>query len=130
MILIGPAWRHPNLLALLAFAALTPTLLFVAGSILAYQLGVDSLLPPMESISDALATVRFIDVALVLLPAVALLLAVMPLARFELRDGDAGREAVVGVRLRLANVSVGLTALAIGALLVWHGVASRTPSMF
>lgn len=120
VMLIGPAWRHPNALALVALAALTPTFLFVAGSILAYQLGVRALLPPMESVSNVLATARFIDLALVLAPAVALLLALMPLARFELRYGDGGREAVLGVRLRMANVLVGLTALAVGALLLWH----------
>lgn len=120
VMLIGPAWRHPNALAVVALVILTPTLLFVAGSMLAYQLGLASLLPPMESISNVLATARFIDLALVVAPVVALLLAVMPLVRFELRAGDGGPEAVIGLRLRLANVLVGLTALAIGALLLWH----------
>lgn len=122
--LIGPAWRHPNAWAFLALAILTPTLLFVAGSILAYQFGLDSLLPPMESISNLLATARFLDLALVLAPAVALLLAVVPLVRFDVRAGaGGGREAVIGMRLRLANLVVGVTALTIGSLLLWYMLA-------
>jgi hypothetical protein len=117
---IGPAWRHPTGLALLALVVVSPTMLFVVGSLLAYQFGVEGLRSPIDSVNQFLAGRRIIDLALVISPAIALVLAVAPLVRLDLRDGGSGREAVVGIRLRLANVLVGATALVIGALLVWH----------
>jgi hypothetical protein len=48
------------------------------------------------------------------------LLAVAPLVRIELKTSDSGREAVLGLRLKLANVLIGLLALLIGGLLVGH----------
>ena len=118
--LIGPAHRHPSRLALLAMVVLLPTLTFVVGSILAYQLGFQGLIGPMESASALLNGQRFLDLALVISPAIALLLALVPLVRLDVRSGEFGREAVVGLRLKAANVAVGLVALAVGGLLVWH----------
>ena len=117
---IGPAWRHPRGLALTSLAVLAPVLIFVIGSMLAYQLGVDALRGPLESINSWLATRRLADLALVVSPAVALALALAPLVRLDLRVGDGGHEAVFGIRLRLANVVVAVLAIAIGSLLLWH----------
>ena len=55
-------------------------------------------------------------------PVVALLFALSPLVRLELRPGESGSEAVVGLRLRLGNLVVGGLALVIGGLLAWHVV--------
>jgi hypothetical protein len=118
--MIGAASRYPRGLALLAFVVLVPVLAFVVGSLLVYQLGVEQLRPPMESVNMWLAGVRAVDLALVLSPAVALVLAVVPLVRLEVRPAAGGREALVGVRLRAANLLVGGLAAVTGAVLVWH----------
>jgi hypothetical protein len=118
--LIGPAYRHPARLAVLALVVLSPTLGFVVGSLLAYQLGAQAFIGPMEAANAFLNRHRFLDLLLVISPAIALLLAVVPLVRLDFRVGDVGREAVLGLRLRVANVAVGFIALAIGGLLAWH----------
>jgi hypothetical protein len=118
---IGPAFRHPMAFALLGLAVLTPVLLFVVGSILTYQLGIDFLRGLLDTMNVGLSSAgRLVDLALVVSPAVALLLAALPLVRVDLRTSDLGREAVLGVRLKIANVIVSLLALAIGGLLLWH----------
>jgi hypothetical protein len=117
---LGPAWRHPTALAVLALAVLAPVLMFVVGSVLAYQLGVAALLSPLESVNAWLAPRRALDLVLVLSPAIAFILAGAPLLRLELRPGESGREAVLGVRLLAVNVVVGLLALGVGAVLAWH----------
>ena len=118
--LIGPAYRHPSRLAVLALIVLAPTLVFVLGSLLAYQLGIQALVPPMESANAVLNGQRFLDLLLIVSPAIALCLAVVPLVRLDFRSSDVGREAVVGLRLRAGNVVVGLVALAVGGVIVWH----------
>lgn len=118
---IGPAWRHPTGWALTGAVLMTPTVLFVLGSLLAYQLGIGALGAAMESANAWLAgQPRIVDLALVLAPLLALLVAVVPLVRLELRQGQSGREAVIAIRLRIANLAVGVIAVAVGALLVWH----------
>lgn len=122
-VVIGPAWRHPTLWAGVALLVLAPTAAMVVLSILAYQLGATGLVSTMEPITRWLNGQRLLDVVLVSAPAVAFLLAAAPLLRLELRKSDAGREAVLGVRLRAINVVIGLVALAIGGLLVGHILA-------
>ena len=120
-VVVGPAWRHPLAFAAIAMAVLTPVTLFVVGSILTYQLGVDFLRGPLEAIGAGQSGAgRLVDLGLVLSPAVALLLAALPLIRFGVQTSDAGREAVLGVRLKAANALIGLLALVIGGVLVWH----------
>jgi len=118
--LIGPAYRHPSGLALLGLLVLAPTLLFVVGSLLAYQLGIQALVGQMESANAVLNGQRLLDLVIILSPAIALVLAMIPLVRLDFRITEVGREAVVGLHLRAANVAVGLIAIAIGGLLVWH----------
>lgn len=121
---LGPAWRHPNGWALAGLTILAPTLAFVIGSLLAYQLGVASVQGTMDAANAWLAAQPpIVDLLLVTAPGVALLAAVAPLLRVELRQADGGREAVVAVKLRALNVAIGLLALAVGGLLVWHIVA-------
>jgi hypothetical protein len=117
---IGPAWRHPRMWAAIALVVLAPTGTFVLLSILAYQLGVTGLVGLMEPVNRWLNGARVLDLLVVASPAVALVLAVAPLVRLELRKSDAGREAVLGLRLQVANVMIGLLALVIGGLLVGH----------
>lgn len=118
---IGPAWRHPTGWALTGAALMAPTALFVVGSLLAYQLGIGAVNLAMESVNSWLAAQpRIVDLVLVLAPLLALLVAVVPLVRLELRQGESGREVMIAIRLKLLNLAVGVVALAVGALLVWH----------
>jgi hypothetical protein len=117
---IGPAWRHPTGWAVVAFAVMAPTLVFVIGSLLAYQLGIGIFANAMDSVTTWLnAQPRLVDLVLVAAPALALLIALLPILKVNLSSGDGG-EFQVGVRLRWFNLLVGLIALAIGGLLVWH----------
>jgi hypothetical protein len=117
---IGPAYRHPRSWALLALVLLAPTLVFIALSMLTYQLGLTGLAGLMDPLNSWLDGQRVLDLLLVAAPVVALLLAVAPLIRVELRSADSGREAVLGLRLKGLNVAVGLLALLIGGLLIGH----------
>jgi hypothetical protein len=56
-------------------------------------------------------------------PAIALLLALVPLIRLDLQAGESGSLAVVGLRLKLANLVAAGLALVIGALLTWYWLA-------
>jgi hypothetical protein len=121
---IGPAWRHPSGWAAAGLVLMAPTLTFVVGSILAYQLGVTSIQSAMDAANGWLATQpRILDLLLVLAPAAALLLAVAPLLRVDLRDAETGRQAVVAIRLRALNLITSVLALAVGGLLLWHFLA-------
>jgi hypothetical protein len=121
---IGPAWRHPTGWALASLLLLAPTLTFVLGSLLAYQLGISPLRPTMESVNGWLAAQpRIVDLLLVLAPGLALLAAAAPLLRLEFQQASDGRQAVVAVRLRVLNLVISLLALAVGSILVWHIVS-------
>jgi hypothetical protein len=117
---IGPAYRHPRSWALLALVLLAPTLLFITLSMLTYQLGLTGLAGLMDPVNSWLDGQRVLDLLLVAAPVVALLFAVAPLVRVELRSNESGREAVLGLRLKGLNVAVGLLALLIGGLLLGH----------
>jgi hypothetical protein len=118
---IGPAWRHPTGWAVAGAVIIAPTLLMVGLSVLTYELGQTSLIAFMEPVNNVLQRVRPLDLALVVSPVLALLAAVVPLLRLELRDGGTGeREALLGLRLRVPNLLVGLLSLAVGGMLVWH----------
>ncbi len=120
---IGPAWRHPRMWAVIALFVLAPTALFVLLSIFAYQLGATWLIGYMDPVTRWLQSVRIVDLILVMSPGLALLFAAAPLLRLEVRNEDSGREAILGVRLKAANVAIGLLALLIGVLLVGHILA-------
>jgi hypothetical protein len=97
----------------------------VLGSVLAYQLGIGAMVGAMDLANTWLnAQPRLVDLALVLAPLLGLLVAVVPLLRIDIREAlEGGREASVSIRLRLLNLVVGIVALVVATLLVWHIVA-------
>lgn len=120
---IGPAWRHPQMWAAAALIVIAPTATFVLLSILAYQLGATWLVTFMEPVTRWMQSVRIVDLILVASPAIALVLAAAPLLKLELRKNESGGTAVIEVRMRVLNVLIGLLALFIGVLLVGHILA-------
>jgi hypothetical protein len=117
---IGPAWRHPTAFAVIGAVLLLPTFAFVGASLLAYELGVDPVRGVIESVSEAMARWRVVDLLLVAAPPLAFVAALAPLLRFGVERRDGALEAVVAVRARLLNVVIGLVALLLAGLLTWH----------
>lgn len=117
---LGPAWRHPTAWALAALLVLVPTMVVVFASMLAYQMGATALQAPMDAMLAVVDRWRFLDLALVAAPALALLAAAAPLLRVELRDRDGARELALGVRLRALNLLIAVLALGVGVLLAGH----------
>ena len=117
---IGPAWRHPTAFALIGALLLLPTFVFVGMSLFAYQLGVYAVRAVTDPLIDAMQRVRIVDLFLVVAPPVAFLAALAPLVRLGLEKRDGSMEAVVAIRARALNVVIGLVALALAGILIWH----------
>jgi len=107
----GPAWRHPTAWAVVGAVVLLPTLAFVVVSAFVT-------VTPFESV---LSTQRYLDLALVVAPAVAALLAAVPLVRLNFTRVEGGSsEASLSVRLRAVNMVVVVVGLGVACLLVGH----------
>ena len=117
---IGPAWRHPTAFAVVGAILLLPTFAFVGASLLGYELGIGAVRGLIEPISTAMNQLRVVDLLLVAAPPVAFLAAVAPLVRFGVERRDGALEAVVAVRARPLNVVIGLVAVMLAGLLIWH----------
>lgn len=109
--IFGPAWRHPTAWAVAAFVVLLPTLTIIV--LAALQTNV-------PSVNSLLNSQRYLDLALVVAPGVAALLAGVPLIRLGINHVDGGSEASLSVRLRAANVTVFVLGLGVACLLVGH----------
>jgi hypothetical protein len=117
---IRPAWRHPTAFAVVGALLILPTLFFVASSMLAYELGLTAVRDAIAPIQESVTSVRALDLLLVLAPALAAIAAVAPLLRLGWERRDGTLQAVVTVRALALNVAVGLVAIGLGGLLVWH----------
>ena len=109
-VIFGPAWRHPTAWAVVGAVVLLPTLLFVALSAFAIS----------NPFGDLFNSQRYLDLALVLAPALAALLAAIPLVRVSYTPADGGPEATLSVRLRAVNMVVVIIGLGITCLIVGH----------
>ena len=117
---IRPAWRHPTAFAVAAALLILPTLLFVAASLLSYELGVTAVRDFVAPIQATLTSIRAVDLLLVMAPAVATVAAIAPLLRLGWERRDGTLQAVVTVRALALNLVVGLVAIGLGGVLVWH----------
>lgn len=117
---IRPAWRHPTAFAVVGALLILPTLFLVASSLLAYELDLGAVRDFVAPIQAALTSVRAVDLLLVLAPALAAVAAIAPLLRLGWERRDGTLQAVVTVRALALNVSVGLLAIGLGGVLVWH----------
>ncbi|HEY8180334.1 MAG TPA: hypothetical protein VIH33_08020 [Candidatus Limnocylindria bacterium] len=117
---IRPAWRHPTAFAVVGALLILPTLVFVAASMLAYELDLTAVRDVIAPIQESVTSVRALDLLLVLAPALAAIAAIAPLLRLGWERRDGTLQAVVTVRALALNVAVGLVAIGLGGLLVWH----------
>lgn len=117
---IRPAWRHPTAFAVVGALLILPTLFFVASSLLAYELDLAAVREFVAPIQAALTSVRAVDLLLVLAPALAAVAAIAPLLRLGWERRDGTLQAVVTVRALALNLAVGLVAIGVGGVLVWH----------
>ena len=120
VMMIRPAWRHPTAFAVVGALLILPTLFFVASSLLAYELDLTAVRDFVAPIQAALTSVRAVDLLLVLAPALAAFAALAPLLRLGWERRDGTWEAVLTVRALALNVAVGLVAIGLGGVLVWH----------
>lgn len=116
----APAHRHPRAFATAAAVVLLPTLAVVALSLLGHELGVTAVASAVDPVLTWVNTVRIVDLALVLAPAVALLLSVLPLVDLQLQGEAAEQGVTLRLRARAANLVVAAASLAAGAVLAWH----------
>jgi len=117
---IRPAWRHPTAFAVVGALLILPTFFFVASSLLAYELDLAAVRDVVAPIQASLTSIRAVDLLLVLAPALAAVAAIAPLLRLGWERRDGTLQAVVTVRALALNVAVGLVAIGLGGLLVWH----------
>ena len=115
-----PAYRHPSAFALAAGLLLLPTLAVVALSLLGHELGLGAVATVTDPWVAWIDTVRPVDLALVVAPLAAFLVALIPL--LDLRIERASGDSVVAVRVHAvtANLVVATLAVLVGAALVGH----------
>ena len=109
-VIVGPAWRHPTAWAVAGAVVLLPTLIAIA-----FPVFISS-----SPLYDQLTSQRVLDLAIVLAPALAALLAGVPLVRLGYSRVDLGSEASLSVRLRAANMVVVIVGLGISCFFVGH----------
>jgi hypothetical protein len=117
---VDPAYRHPLRFAVLAAILLAPTFVVVGLSIVGHELGVT----PVASVVDGwlawVNRVRVVDLALVSLPLVAFVLAVLPLLDLRVERVDGAPALALRVRALGTNLFVATIALLVGVALVAH----------
>ena len=115
-----PAYRHPSAFALVAGLLLLPTLAVVALSLLGHELGLGAVAAFVDPWIARIDTVRPLDLALVIAPLLAFLVAIVPL--LDLRIERDGQASVVAVRVHAVtwNLIVATLAVLVGAALIGH----------
>ena len=115
-----PAWRHPTAFAVVGALLLLPTFFVVVSSLLAYELGLAAVRDFAAPIQAAMTSVGAVDLFLVVAPALAAVAAIAPLLRLGWERRDGALQAVLAVRVLALNMAVGLVAIGLGGVLVWH----------
>ena len=115
-----PAYRHPGPFALVAALLLLPTFLVVGLSYLGHELGFSAIAAAIDPWIAQLDEVRVLDLFLVVAPAIAFVLAVLPLLDLRIDRDEPAPALAVRIRAVPANLIVGALALLVGAALVAH----------
>ena len=114
------AYRHPGPFAVVAALLLLPTFAVVALSLIGHELGFSAVADAVDPWIAQLDTVRILDLFLVVAPAVAFLVAIVPLLDLRIERDDPGPAIAVRVRAVPANLAIGAVALLVGVALVGH----------
>jgi hypothetical protein len=114
------ARRHPGRFAAAALLLVAPTLVVVALSVLGHELGLSAVAAAFDPVVIWIDTVRPLDLALVVAPLVAFLLAVLPLVDLRIERDDRGSALALRVHAISTNLAVAAIALLVGAALVAH----------
>jgi len=124
-----PAYNHPSAFAVLALAITAPTMAFVALSILGHELGASAVAAFVDPIIEAVTAPRIVDLALVAAPAVAFVLAFLPLIDARVEHAEGARMVALRVRALPANLAVAALAVLLGAALMAHVIAESMLSV-
>lgn len=120
--LIRPFERHPTSLGIIALAVVTPTLLFVGYSLLAYGVGIpalaDAIGPAVEALTASDAASAFIVVA----PLLALGLALLPLVGLGIARAGGELQVTLALRGRALNLVVVVICVVLAAVLLSYFV--------
>jgi hypothetical protein len=118
-----PAYRHPGAFALIAALIVAPTAVVAGVSLLGHELGITAIATVSDPFVAWIDTVRPIDLALVVAPLLAFLLAVLPLLDLRVERADGAPAVTLRIRALTTNLVVGGLALLVGAALVGHIVS-------
>ena len=114
---LEPAYRHPTGWAVAAALVLLPTFLIVALSLIGHELGVAAVAAATDPFMLWLDTAGPLDLAVVVAPFVALLMAVAPLLDLRIERVESTPALAVRVRTLALNLVVATVAVATGAAL-------------
>lgn len=120
---VETAHRHPSAFAIVASLIMAPTFAFVTLSLLGHELGVSAVASAVDPVIATVTAARIVDLALVVAPLIALVLAALPLLDARLEYGMGGRLLAIRLRALPGNLAVMGVALTLGAALVAHVVA-------
>jgi hypothetical protein len=115
-----PAYRHPGPYAVVAALLLLPTFAVVALSLIGHELGFSAVADAVDPWIAQLDTVRILDLFLVVAPALAFLVAIVPLLDLRIERDEPGPAIAVRVRAVPANLAIGVVAVLVGVALVGH----------
>ena len=115
-----PAYRHPGPFAAVAALLLLPTFAVVGLSLIGHELGVTAVANAVDPWIARLDDARALDLFLVLAPAIAFLLAHVPLLDLRIERGEPGPTLAVRVRAVPANLVIGAVSIFTAAALVGH----------
>ncbi len=110
------AWRHPGRWSVIAALMILPTALAVGLSLLAHELGATALTAWVDPLMRAVDAARPVDLYLVLAPLLGVAVALAPLVRLDVTEG----EARIAIRARAANLAVAAVAFGLGVVLIGH----------
>ncbi len=117
------AHRHPGPFALAALLVLAPTLAIVTLSIIGHELGFTAVARAVDPVVALIGEARAVDLAVVVAPGIAFVLAVLPLASLRLDRGDGGPTLALTMRSVPANLAIALLSMVIAAVLVAHAMS-------
>ncbi|MGH2488573.1 MAG: hypothetical protein ACRDFR_03015 [Candidatus Limnocylindria bacterium] len=116
----APMHRRPTMAAVVALVLVAPTTIFVALSLVAYELGLSELAALLEPALLTLTAAPVVDGFFLIAPIIALVVAAAPLTGIGLARADRELRLTLALGIRAPNLSAIGVCLVVGALLAWH----------